>query len=50
MSDGEEIDDKPLTPRGERRVFLFVAVFLFPILSVVIVGVFSRCVARPGAG
>ena len=28
----------PITPRGERRVFLFIAVFLFPALSIVLVG------------
>ncbi len=27
-----------LTKRGERRVFLFIAVFLFPTLSVLLVG------------
>jgi nitrate reductase NapE len=28
----------PLTKRGERRVFLFITVFLFPALSVILVG------------
>ncbi|MEM9304010.1 MAG: periplasmic nitrate reductase, NapE protein [Pseudomonadota bacterium] len=27
-----------MTKRGERRVFLFIAVFLFPALSVIFVG------------
>ena len=27
-----------LTKRGERRVFLFITVFLFPALSVILVG------------
>ncbi len=27
-----------LTKRGERRVFIFIAVFLFPALSVLLVG------------
>ena len=31
-------DDHVLTKRGERRVFLFIAVFLFPALSVILVG------------
>jgi nitrate reductase NapE len=30
--------DHVLTRRGERRVFLFIAVFLFPILSIILVG------------
>jgi len=35
-SDGD--DNHVLTRRGERRVFLFIAVFLFPALSVLLVG------------
>ena len=31
-------DDHVLTKRGERRVFLFIAVFLFPALSILLVG------------
>ncbi len=31
-------DDHVLTRRGERRVFLFITVFLFPALSVALVG------------
>ncbi len=31
-------DDHVLTKRGERRVFLFIAVFLFPALSFILVG------------
>ncbi|MGI9222331.1 MAG: periplasmic nitrate reductase, NapE protein [Woeseiaceae bacterium] len=30
--------DRALTRRGERRVFLFICVFLFPALSVILVG------------
>ena len=35
-SDGD--DDHVLTRRGERRVFLFIAVFLFPALFIALVG------------
>lgn len=38
MSSSGSDDDHVLTKRGERRVFLFIAVFLFPILSVILVG------------
>lgn len=38
MKIGESDEDHVLTKRGERRVFLFVAVFLFPVLSVILVG------------
>jgi nitrate reductase NapE component len=31
-------DDHVLTKRGERRVFIFIAVFLFPALSIDLVG------------
>lgn len=31
-------DDHVLTKRGERRVFIFICVFLFPALSVILVG------------
>jgi len=34
----ENDNNHVLTKRGERRVFIFIAVFLFPILSVVLVG------------
>jgi len=34
----EQDQDHVLTKRGERRVFIFIAVFLFPILSVILVG------------
>jgi len=36
LSDNDK--EHVLTRRGERRVFLFIAVFLFPILSVIFVG------------
>ncbi len=38
MSDGASDKDHVLTKRGERRVFLFIAVFLFPALSIILVG------------
>ena len=38
MSASESDKEHVLTKRGERRVFLFIAVFLFPILSVILVG------------
>lgn len=38
MSDNINDPDHVLTKRGERRVFIFIAVFLFPILSVILVG------------
>ena len=38
MSSSESDKDHVLTKRGERRVFLFIAVFLFPALSVILVG------------
>ncbi|MGI9344591.1 MAG: periplasmic nitrate reductase, NapE protein, partial [Gammaproteobacteria bacterium] len=38
MSVGGPKDEHVLTKRGERRVFLFIAVFLFPALSVILIG------------
>ena len=38
MTPSHPDDDHVLTKRGERRVFLFIAVLLFPILSVILVG------------
>ena len=38
MSESDSDKEHVLTKRGERRVFLFIAVFLFPILSVIVVG------------
>lgn len=38
MSTTSSDDDHVLTRRGERRVFIFIAVFLFPLLSVILVG------------
>jgi len=38
MSPGDGDDDHVLTRRGERRVFLFIAVFLFPALFIALVG------------
>lgn len=38
MSASDENKDHVLTKRGERRVFLFIAVFLFPALSIIFVG------------
>jgi nitrate reductase NapE len=38
MNASNEDEDHVLTRRGERRVFLFIAVFLFPALSISLVG------------
>jgi len=38
MSVPDSDKDHVLTKRGERRVFMFIAVFLFPVLSIVLVG------------
>ena len=38
MSDSGPDAEHVLTKRGERRVFLFITVFLFPALSVILVG------------
>jgi nitrate reductase NapE len=38
MSTTSSDDDHVLTRRGERRVFIFIAVFLFPLLSIILVG------------
>ena len=38
MSEPDSGDDHVLTRRGERRVFIFICVFLFPALSVILVG------------
>lgn len=50
-------EDHVLTKRGERRVFLFIAVFLFPALSVVLAGGYGLAIwllqvifGPPGAG
>ena len=55
-SSGSDVDHV-LTKRGERRVFLFIAVFLFPILSVILVGGYGLVIwlmqvflGPPGAG
>ena len=55
-SSGSDVDHV-LTKRGERRVFLFIAVFLFPILSVILVGGYGLMIwlmqvflGPPGAG
>jgi len=52
-SDGNRV----LTKRGERRVFLFITVFLFPVLSVILVGGYGLSIwllqmffGPPGAG
>lgn len=49
--------DHVLTKRGERRVFLFIAVFLFPALSIILVGGYGLLIwmlqlffGPPGAG
>ena len=38
MSTNSSDDDHVLTKRGERRVFIFIAVILFPVLSIILVG------------
>ena len=38
MSVSGSDEDHVLTRRGERRVFLFIAVFLFPALSIILAG------------
>ncbi len=38
MSSSDTDSGHTLTKRGERRVFFFITVFLFPILSIVLVG------------
>lgn len=38
MTSSDSDKDHVLTKRGERRVFLFIAVFLFPVLSFIVVG------------
>ncbi len=38
MSSSDTDSGHVLTKRGERRVFLFITVFLFPILSVILLG------------
>jgi len=50
-------DGHVLTKRGERRVFLFITVFLFPILSIILVGSYGLMIwlsqllfGPPGAG
>jgi nitrate reductase NapE len=49
--------DHVLTKRGERRVFLFITVFLFPALSIILVGGYGLAIwllqlmfGPPGAG
>lgn len=57
MSPRTSDDDHTLTKRGERRVFLFITVFLFPTLSVILVGGYGLLIwllqllfGPPGAG
>ncbi|MGI9289719.1 MAG: periplasmic nitrate reductase, NapE protein [Gammaproteobacteria bacterium] len=38
MSGEKKDEEHVITRRGERRVFLFICVFLFPALSVILVG------------
>ena len=38
MNTSSSDDDHVLTKRGERRVFIFITVILFPVLSVILVG------------
>lgn len=57
MSSSRFDDDHVLTKRGERRVFLFITVILFPVLSVILVGGYGLVIwmlqmffGPPGAG
>jgi nitrate reductase NapE len=57
MSSSGADKDHVLTRRGERRVFLFIAVFLFPALSIILVGGYGLAIwllqlmfGPPGAG
>lgn len=57
MSSSSSDDDHVLTKRGERRVFLFITVILFPVLSVILVGGYGLVIwmlqmffGPPGAG
>ncbi len=57
MSASGSDDDHVLTKRGERRVFLFITVFLFPALSIILVGGYGFLIwflqllfGPPGAG
>lgn len=57
MSSSSSGDDHVLTKRGERRVFLFITVILFPVLSVILVGGYGLVIwmlqlffGPPGAG
>jgi len=57
MKTGGSDRDHVLTKRGERRVFLFITVFLFPALSVILVGGYGLLIwllqllfGPPGAG
>lgn len=57
MNPGSSNDDHVLTKRGERRVFLFITVFLFPALSVILIGGYGLMIwlsqlffGPPGAG
>jgi len=57
MKPGINDDGHVLTKRGERRVFLFITVFLFPVLSVILVGSYGLMIwlsqllfGPPGAG
>jgi nitrate reductase NapE len=38
MNASSSDDDHVLTKRGERRVFIFITVILFPVLSFILVG------------
>lgn len=57
MSSSSSDKDHVLTKRGERRVFLFITVVLFPVLSVILVGGYGLIIwllqvffGPPGAG
>ncbi len=57
MSNTSSDDDHVITRRGERRVFIFITVFLFPLLSIILVGGYGFVIwmlqlifGPPGAG
>ena len=57
MNPSDTESEHVLTKRGERRVFIFIAVFLFPALSFILVGgyglliwLFQLLFGPPGSG
>ena len=50
MQNDTDSGERQLTKRGERRVFLFITVFLFPVLSVIVVGAAATLSSLAGFG